>query len=374
MNSLSIREIVSNPSIIFSGMRYLYFKKHSYHELFKRIIYGFLFTNYSFSNSNKIFFESLNAKKRYDLNLMHENFYISRSDSFLKSEVSICINYLWPFDFLIFCYLYIKSNDEFVVTPKRSIDKIAIFFSGLHFFSSARRFKNHCTEVCVFCDSVGIDSVIAAYYRAKGAYITCIQHGQYRFEPELINSDLIPFLNFAGDEIVVWGETTRREYERACIKDYKVVVGGRYFIPVGKNIGFNKFNCICAVLNGPDSQNLNSKLIEICKNFSKLYDVVIYVKKHPADKYDYDIKSYHDDLAATCLYVCHSSGFIIESLLLNRRFVVLLDKFLPTIYKRLPCLISNPVDIFRYYDNSSDSFWDELFKSIKMEYVINAQN
>lgn len=367
-----MKKIYSNSLIIFSGIRYLYFVKHGFKGLIFRIAHSFFYTHYTLVASEKIFFQSLSAKKRMDLNLMQDNFFKSKSDDCAISNASVCINMCWFLDVLAFWFFCFKNKDNFIIAPNKFIDKLAVFFAGVHCFASARRFKNYCTNAYVFCDSVGIDAVVATFYKVSGTHVTCIQHGQYRFEPLLINSDLIPFLNFSGNEIIVWGEATRLEYERAGVKNYEITVGGRFYIPVNKNNYSKKIKFICVVINGPDSQGLNSRLIEVCKSFSKSYGVELYLKKHPIDKNVYDIKLYKDDISEICLYVCHSSGFIVESLLLNRRFVVLSDALLPTVYKRLPCLISSPNDIYEFYANTPDEFWVKMFNNSKMEYVANA--
>mgnify|MGYP006141108047 CR=1 FL=1 len=354
------------------GCRYLYFGKPSVRSIIGWIVASFLYIEFPRRDGyKKMFFLSRTASKRQDLSEMQELFLNSMDQpiSVLNGRPRLNLRYFLDIkDWIYFCLSY---TDDFCIQPSGLKSRVIIFLSGLHFYSSICRLTEAATDVYVFCDSVGLDAAIASRFNAKGATVTCIQHGQYRFEPGVMNSDLIPFLNACGSKILVWGLATEREYQRANIPNYEIEVAGKYSKFKPASFSDEPLSHLCVVLNGPDTSYVNSGLVHLAKKFSQRSGVSISIRKHPADKTTYEVPEFSSSDESVTLFLCHSSGFIVDSLLKKRRFAIYRDDFSPKIFGVIPCQIATIEDLQAIFSNSTKEFWQQLNAQASSEFIAN---
>jgi hypothetical protein len=357
------------------GSRYLYFGTPTIAFIFKWFFASLLYTKFvNSTESEQIFFISRSASKRQDLSEMQILFlasFKSKFSSFGIATSTLKINFRLPLDFIMWSYFYARYPDHFCIKPFGWRNKITSFFGGLHFYSSLHRLKRKSKDIYVFCDSVGLDAAIANLHKLAGSSVTCIQHGQYRFEPNVINSDMIPFLNACGTKIMVWGQATKLEYLRANIPAYDIEIAGKFSTFPKSTLSRNLLSHLCVVLNGPDTAYVNSGLLQLAQEFSLKSGVRISVKKHPADKNDYKELQFSVSDESVSLFLCHSSGFIIESLVMKRRFAILRNNFSPAIFSSFSCQVSNTNDLVDIFRNSTNDYWEQMHRYQRAEFIIN---
>jgi hypothetical protein len=285
----------------------------------------------------------------------------------------LVFNLWFLLDLILWAKIFVKSKGAGDLINCGVLKKISIFFAGVFYYSTVKRLNLAASKSYVFCDSVGIDAAIAYIYRSKNTYVLCIQHGQYRFDPDICNSDLLPFINACGSGILVWGEVTREEYLRANVANYDVVVAGKFGIVLDHAATPDNFVYLCIVLNGPDSSFVNEGLIFFAIDFSKRYGIEIVLKRHPADYSKYPVDDYCEKRHFSSLFLCYSSGFIVDSLVRRRRFVIFNDGKLPYVYSGLNNIVAEIDELYLYFSSTKLFSWDEFFDLNTRKFVENAK-
>ncbi|WP_117310239.1 hypothetical protein [Stenotrophomonas sp. G4] len=191
-------------------------------------------------------------------------------------------------------------------------------------------------RIITFCDAHSVENLVTQAQMARGIFAITNQHGQYRLlDDRNMSPDAEAYANFISNRMIVWGEATIREFEKAGYATDRFVVAG--WIRAKQQCDTGPIKRVFGVmLNGQNGQDSNLALLSAATALAEALDLTYVVRLHPwtpLSAYRSAVderceKLMHASLAEYCgcvdFSLAHMSGAVVE-LLDQRRAVYLLD-------------------------------------------------
>lgn len=135
-----------------------------------------------------------------------------------------------------------------------------------------------------FCDAHPMDNMLTQLARARGLRTHTNQHGQYRLlDRTNMSADAEAYANFVSDELLCWGEATRKEFAKAGFNEDRLAVTGwiRRWGPPPAQPGGPSKGVFGVMLNGDNGRLSNIQLIRAAEKLAHSLDVRYVVRLHP---------------------------------------------------------------------------------------------
>lgn len=205
--------------------------------------------------------------------------------------------------------------------------------------------------IITFCDAHQYDNIIAQKSKLLDKKTVTLQHGQYIYQNENQNVNILPYENFISDYMIVWGKATADELSKCGISKEKLLITGcPKFINnednrIKEKISNNVFGIL---LNNEQQSESNYKMIELANKISKQLGKKYILKMHPSN----NLNDYNSFIDNTCILEILDKNKSITEYAKNVEFSIVHTS---SVYVELNC-INSPV--FRYKDENYLSMYD----------------
>ncbi|WP_102386747.1 hypothetical protein [Vibrio cyclitrophicus] len=228
--------------------------------------------------------------KRNDYKNLHLNYqgYVKKDREI--SGFIIISKFNWNFSsFIINVFLNtLKAKSNTI-----NLRSLLLECCDLYSFQNRQLFKEFIAQfdgiqrVQTFCDAHPVENIVCCAAKEMGIITETLQHGFYRKVNE-DNPNSLAYRNFISDYIYMWDEESKLQFSLCGISPKRIIVTD----------GFLKSNSICihegsskyigVVLNGPNDESLNKKIINVAINMARRDDQKIIIRLHPnLNRYKY---------------------------------------------------------------------------------------
>ena len=149
-------------------------------------------------------------------------------------------------------------------------------------------------------------------------YTIGLQHGFFAddYDEDTLNS--VNYTNIQTDEILVWGESTKKLVEKYNPNVKSSIVGrsSSHFLSASTGCSKKLKTSIVAILDGPEFDISNRKILKLVKEISKNRDLNFFIRPHPADLVKENLDKIDDknisDIGSFPLFIGSRSSLLIE--------------------------------------------------------------
>lgn len=161
---------------------------------------------------------------------------------------------------ILMLWLLLKSHEDFVDFIKK--ESVIVLFAEMQLY----------------------ECYIALLARQLGCYTLGLQHGFYVDEKSKMNLNSVNYTQISVDEILVWGDYTKRLIQEHNPK-VKVAVMGRpsthFLSSHDLDLYQDEISCYLAILDGPEFSFSNAEVLRVTKELASRDKVAFFVKLHP---------------------------------------------------------------------------------------------
>ena len=137
--------------------------------------------------------------------------------------------------------------------------------------------------IVTFSDALPWDNFVAQLGKVMGARTITAQHGQYRLlGPENVTADAEAYVNFVSDTMLVWGQATVDEFEKAGIaRERLAVVGWIRSWPESPGTPKTQREVFGVILNGENGHRSNYELMRVAEELAIELGMKYVARAHP---------------------------------------------------------------------------------------------